>query len=188
MLGKALLATLYLKLTLYIITNLVSVYNLQKILCLKWNNFVWIFIFSSIPLTLKTYLSWTTEWTCICFLGDLHKLFFFYQIPLFHHYWWWEREKNQFFKYFFKILPKFDKKILEIHEQSWLWITWILKKLDSIQTLVEDIPKIKLSHWSLQSKTYTFNNSNSYCLEQILCFILIITLSLLRFWVIKSQL
>ena len=114
--------------------------------------------------------------------------FFFLTRCLYFHHFWWEREKNQFFKYFSKILPTCDKKILEIHEQSWLWITWILKKSDSIQTFVEDIPKIKLSHWSLQSKTFTFHNSNSHCLAQIWYFILIITLSLFRFWVMKSQL
>ena len=114
--------------------------------------------------------------------------FFFLTRCLYFHHFWWEREKNQFFKYFSKILPKCDKKILEIHEQSWLWITWILKKSDSIQTFVEDIPKIKLTHWSLQSKTFTFHNSNSHCLAQIWYFILIITLSLFRFCVMKSQL
>ena len=74
------------------------------------------------------------------------------------------------------------RKFWKFNKQSWLSITWILKKSNSIQALVDDIPKIKLSHWSLQSKTYTFNNSNSYCLEQIFCFI-IIALSLFRLWV-----
>ena len=74
------------------------------------------------------------------------------------------------------------RKFWKFNKQSWLSITWILKKSNSIQTFVDDIPKIKLSHWSLQSKTYTFNNSNSYCLEQISCFI-IIALSLYRLWV-----
>ena len=74
------------------------------------------------------------------------------------------------------------RKFWKFNKQSWLSITWILKKSNSIHTLVDDIPKIKLSHWSLQSKTYTFNNSNSYCLEQIFCFI-IIALSLFRLWV-----
>ena len=54
-LGKALLARLYLKVKVHI-TNLLSLYNLQKISCLKQNNFVRIFIFLRIPLTLKTYL------------------------------------------------------------------------------------------------------------------------------------
>ena len=54
-LEKTLLAILYLKLKVYI-TNLLSVYNLQKISCLKPNNFIWIFMFLRIPLTLKTFL------------------------------------------------------------------------------------------------------------------------------------
>ena len=82
-------------------------------------------------------------------------------MPLFSPHWWWERGINQFFKYFWKILPRFEEKVFEIHKQSWLWINWIHKKLGSIQNLVEDIPKIKLIHWSLMSKTYTFNNSTS---------------------------
>ena len=54
----ALLARLYLKVKVYI-TKLLSVYNLQKISCLNWSNFVWVFIFLRIPPTLKTYLYWT---------------------------------------------------------------------------------------------------------------------------------
>ena len=46
-LGKDLLARLYLKVTRYI-------YNLQKITYLKQNNFVWNFSFLRIPLALKT--------------------------------------------------------------------------------------------------------------------------------------
>ena len=59
---------------------------------------------------------------------------------------------------------------------------------NSPKTLVADILEIKLSHWYFLSKIYTFNNSKPYCLEQILCFILIIALSLFGFQVIKSQL
>ena len=54
-LGKNLPARLYLKVKVYM-TYLLSAYNLQKISCLTWNNFSWIFIYSSIPLALKTYL------------------------------------------------------------------------------------------------------------------------------------
>ena len=49
---SALMARLYLKVKLYV-TNLLSVYNLQKISCLKWNNFVWIFIFLRIHPTFQ---------------------------------------------------------------------------------------------------------------------------------------
>ena len=126
--------------------------------------------------------NWTNVLPVLFFFDGLLTLHFFTRCLYFHYYWWSERGKNQFFKCFWRILLKFEEKILEIHKQSWLLITWILKKSNSMQTLVEDIPKIKLSHWFL-SKTYTFNTWNSHCLEQILCFILIITLSLIRwFW------
>ena len=74
--------------------------------------------------------------------------------------------KNQFFSYFWKMLLKFEEKNLEIHKLSWLLITWILKKLNSIQTLVENIPEIKLSHWYLLNKTCKKSHSRT-CLEQI---------------------
>ena len=45
-------------------------------------------------------------------------------------------------------------KKFEIHKHSWLLIICIFNKLNSIQTLVKDIPEIILSHWSLLSKTY----------------------------------
>ena len=91
-----------------------------------------------------------------------------------------KREKNQFFSYFWRMLVTLEEKILEIHELSQLSINWILKKLKSIQTLVKDIPEIKLSHWYLLSKTYivTFKNlsrvncrcSHFLSCYQILCF------------------
>ena len=62
--------------------------------------------------------------------------------------------KSKFFKYFWKILPESEEKILQFHKHSWLSITWILKKSNFIQTLAEGILEIKLSYWSLPSKTY----------------------------------
>ena len=54
--GKALLARLYLKVKLYI-TKLLSVYiSYKKPHAINEKNFVWIFAFLRIPLTLKTYL------------------------------------------------------------------------------------------------------------------------------------
>lgn len=53
---------------------------------------------------------------------------------------------------------------------------------NSPKTLVADILEIKLSHWYFLSKIYTFNNSKPYCLEQILCFILIIAFVPLWIW------
>ena len=125
-LENTLLARLYLKVKVYI-TNLLSVYNLQKISCLKWNNFAWIFIFSSNFLNLKSYFSEQLNelFLCFCFLDELLKLHLFTRSLYFYHYWWWERVKNQFFKYFWCILPKFEENILEIHKHSWLSITWI---------------------------------------------------------------
>ena len=52
-------------------------------------------------------------------------------------------------------------KKLEIHKVNRLSITWILKKLKSIQALVKDIPEIKFSHWYLLSKTYKYKKSHS---------------------------
>ena len=65
-----------------------------------------------------------------------------------------KRGKNQFLNYFWRTLLKLEQKVLKIHKLSWLLITWILKKLNSIQTLVENIPEIKLSHWYPLGKTY----------------------------------
>ena len=50
------------------------------------------------------------------------------------------KEENIFFKYFWKILQKFEKKILQIHKHSCLSITRTLKKLNFIQTFLEGIP------------------------------------------------
>ena len=43
---------------------------------------------------------------------------------------------------FWRILVKFEDKILQIHKHSWLSITWRLKKSNSIQILVEDISSL----------------------------------------------
>ena len=68
---------------------------------------------------------------------------------------------NQFFNHFWKMLLNFEDKNFEIHKRSSLSITWILKKLSSIQTLVEDISEITLSHWYLLSKTYKKSHSKN---------------------------
>ena len=110
---------------------------------------------------------------CFCFFDDLLKLHFFTRCFYFPHYRWWEKEKNQFFKYFWRILPKCEEKILEIHKQRWFLITWILKKSNSIQTLVEGIQKIKLSHWSfsliLKSTYSRVETSNAKRSIRFLC-------------------
>ena len=67
-----------------------------------------------------------------------------------------KEEKNSVLQVleFWGILLKFKEKILKIYKHSWLSITWALKKLNSTQTLSDNIPEIKFSHWSLLSKTY----------------------------------
>ena len=94
--GKALLAKLYL--TVKSVYNLLSVHNLQKISCLNWNNFIWIFIFLRIPLTLKTYLWWTLNelflffFSAVCVEFDFlsiqiieSQLCSVYEFPKFYH-------------------------------------------------------------------------------------------------------
>ena len=39
----------------------------------------------------------------------------------------WKKE-NQFFKYFWRILLKYEEKVLEINKHGWLFINWIPKK------------------------------------------------------------
>ena len=70
-----------------------------------------------------------------------------------------KRNQNQLFNYFWKMLLTFEGKKLEIHRHRWLSIIWIFKKVNSILTLVKDILEIKLSHWSLLSKTYKKSHS-----------------------------
>ena len=53
-----------------------------------------------------------------------------------------KKEKNQFFKIFWRVFLKLEDNILEIRKHSWLSITWILKKPNSIQSFVEDIREI----------------------------------------------
>ena len=178
------LATLYLKVKVYITSNLLNVYNLQKILWFKWNyffRFLYFQVFSSPWKLNKSFLRF-------CFLGDLLKLYFFTRCLYFHHYWSWDRGKIQFFYYFWRTLPKFEEKIFEVHKQSWLKITWIHKKLDSMQNLVEDIRNFTGLFWAKPVHSVTQTLVLLPCLEQILCFILIITSPLFRFWVIESQL
>ena len=95
--------------------------------------------------------------------------------------------KNQFFNYFWRMLLKFEDKNLEIHKLSWLSITWILKKLSSIQTLVEDIPEITLSHWYLLSKTHKKSHSENWTIIVVNKFVCysnnrLIPLQILSYW------
>ena len=86
-------------------------------------------------------------------------------------------EKNKFFKYFWRILVRFEEKILQICKNRWLLVTWT----------PYFILHTSLFHHSLQRKAYR----NSYLITRTfitLNFILIITLSPFRFSAIKSQL
>ena len=80
----------------------------------------------------------------ILFPWWLSSYIFLLQMSLFSPMMKRKSEKNQSFNYFVRILLKFEEKNLGIHKLSWLLITWILKKWNSIQTLVENIPEIKL--------------------------------------------
>ena len=53
-----------------------------------------------------------------------------------------KRKKINSSKIFEGFFLKLEDKTLEIHKHSWLSITWILKKPNSIQSFVEDIPEI----------------------------------------------
>ena len=100
------------------------------------------------------------KWTLFlqfCFLGDLLKLRFLLHPSIFITID--EENEEQKSTIFEGCYLNLMEKKLEIHEHSWRSIIWIFKKLNSIQTLVRDIPEIKLSYWSLLSKTYKKSHS-----------------------------
>ena len=105
-----------------------------------WMNFFSGFVF------LMIYLGY------ICFNSRLY----------FYHSWWWEREKNQFFMYFWRILLNVEEKDLEINKHCWLSIQVMLKKSN---------PYNLWRHFRNQTTLtapfyvkFTFDNSNSPCL------------------------
>ena len=105
------------------------------------------FYFQLLPWPWKPTFSEQSNELFLCFysfLHDLLKLHFITRCLCVHHYWWRERGKTQCFKYFLKEFCLNLRRIFWKFKQSWLSITWVLKKLNSIQTFVEDIPKIKL--------------------------------------------
>ena len=129
---------------------------------------------------------------------------FFTRWLYFHHYWWRERGKNQFFKYFWKILLKFEKHFFENSWNSWTRVrmefdffsifrffssTMTLDNLNTKKIRVPYEPLLKTfqkPNYFYSEQSLCINNSNSHCLDQISCFILITALSLFRFWVIKT--
>ena len=96
-----------------------------------WVNFFSVFV------SLMTYLS-----------------YIFYWKPLFSVQLMMRKREQSTRSIFWRILLKFEENILEIHKHICFSITWIMKKLNSIQTLVKDILEIRLSYWSLLRKTY----------------------------------
>ena len=84
-----------------------------------------------LALTLNTFCSRSGPGTLSVSVSSITYLnYFFTRCLYFHYYWWWERRKNQFPKYLWPILLKFEEKIVEIHRYSCLSITWIPQKID----------------------------------------------------------
>ena len=119
------------------------IYNLQKISCLKWNHFVWIFVYifedySDLTHTfskhwmifLSNFVSLVTYWSYI-FLLDVSSFTSDEE----------KEGKNKFFNYFWRMLLKFEEKKFEIHELSQLLITWIPKELKSYKPLLKIFQK-----------------------------------------------
>ena len=158
--GKTLLAKLYLKVK--VDTNLLSVHNL---LCLQ-NNFARIFFF---------------------FTSSEHWINFFSVFVSLRNFLGYNFSLNASI-FTTKTLLKVKEKVLEIHRQRWLSITWILKKIE-LHKKTEDISEIKLL---LVRVSIPSSLQNSYLITRTLramkmfYFILIIALSLFRFWLIES--
>ena len=99
-----------------------------------------------------------------------------------------KKEKINSTSILWKTLLKVKEKVLEIHRQRWLSITWILKKIE-LHKKTEDISEIKLL---LVRVSIPSSLQNSYLITRTLramkmfYFILIIALSLFRFWLIES--
>ena len=87
--------------------------------------------------------------------------------------------------YFCRILLIFEEKILEIDKHIWLSISWIPKNQTPCKPVLKTLQKSNYSISLVPSEENllksTFHKSNSQCLEQILCFILTVTLSLFIF-------
>ena len=135
------------------------IYNTQKISSLKWYNFVWIIFWGLLwPWKLTFSEHWMNFSIQFCFLVALIKLHSFTRCLPFNH--WWR----------IKVLPTiFEGCVLNSGKKrksinSVDSIIWILKTLNSVQTLVADIPEIKLSHWYLVNKSYEKPHSETQTL------------------------
>ena len=117
--------------------------------CCRWLNFI-IDLICIWGKKLKNKIEWTFS---LLLFDDLLRLHFFTRCPYFYHNWWWEKGKNQFSRYVSRILVKFEEKVLEVYKHCWLLITWIHKKLNSIQTL-KTFQKSNYTHCSLLLKIH----------------------------------
>ena len=91
----------------------------RKIAYFKWNNFTWIFIFLRIFLNLNLPLmkiDWSFFSVLIFLMTYLSYVFLLNIFVLTIIDKDKEETKNQFFKYFWKILLSFEKKFLHIHK------------------------------------------------------------------------
>ena len=73
-----------------------------------------------------------------------------------------KREKSQLFNYLWRMLLKFEEKNLKIHKLTWLLITWILKKLNSIPSLFKTFQKS--NSWVPSEQTYKISHSKTQTL------------------------
>ena len=118
--------------------------------------YFWGIIFEKLPLV-------NIEWTFSSFFFSLMtylSYIFWLDASIFSRK---KREKVNSSSIFVELYLNLRRKLRKFINTVDL-ITWTLKKANSIQTFVEDIPEVKLSHQSLLSKTY----ENSYSVTRAL--------------------
>ena len=119
-------------------SNLLSVHNL---LCLWWNNFVWMFIFLKILWPWKLAFSeyWMEFFSVFVSLMTYLGYMFFTRCICFYHNWWWERKKSIliFEGFYLKLRRKFRKFINTVdswyHEYSKNQTTYKLWRVSDIK-------------------------------------------------------
>ena len=133
-------------------------YNLQQISWLKWSNFVWIFTFLRIPLTLKTYVYWTlnslysnflSQMTyCSCFLLDA-SLFSLQLIKR-------KRNKNQLIKYFWRMLlrKKVCLYVKFINTVDSRWFEYLKTWTPLNHTIFTNYLQSKTNFWAKLTKNH----------------------------------
>ena len=85
----------------------------------------------------------------------------------FYHDSWCERKKINSSIIFQGFYLKVEEKVLEIHWHYWLSITWILNKSNSIQAPLRYF-RNQTTLTAPFCANFTFDNSNSPCLEHFL--------------------